>query len=100
MGKKKVLLAKQVRPYEKLICSLTGQILYAGDWYYEDEENHQIYLYEAYHQRREAIKKEKFDYSKLLEAQSLNDYKKILKQYEKETLAASLDDIFDKEFDI
>lgn len=96
MSSNKTLLAKQVRPYEKMICSLTGQVLYCGDWYYE--ENGKIYLYEAYHQRKEAIKKERFDYSKLVNAQNINDYKNQLKQYEKEVLGYKLDTRFDEDF--
>lgn len=95
MNVNKTLLAKQVRPYEKMICSLTGQTLYYGDWYYE--EDGKIYLYEAYHQRKEAVKKEKFDYSKLIQAQNTNDYKNQLKQYEREVLEYKLDTQFDKD---
>lgn len=91
------LLAKQVRPYEKMICSLTGQVLYCGDWYYEDEDG-KIYLYEAYHQRKQAIEEERFDYNKLMQAQSENDYKNMLKKYEREVLEQKLDTQFDKKF--
>lgn len=90
------LLAKQVRPYEKMICSLTGQVLYCGDWYYE--EDGKIYLYEAYHQRKQAIEEERFNYNKLIAAQSTIDYKNMLKQYEREVLAHKLDTQFDKNF--
>lgn len=91
----KIPLAKQVRPYEILICDLTGQKLFCGDWYYE--ENGKIYLYEAYHERRNRIKQEKFDYTQLAQAQTKEEYRKMLIQYERDVLANQLDERFYKE---
>ena len=93
--KPKTLLAKQVRPYEILMCSLTGQKLFCGDWYYE--EDGKIYLYEAYHQRKQIIKDNKFNYSRLLMAQSKEEYKNMLKQYERDVLGSQLDERFNNE---
>lgn len=89
------LLAKQVRPYEILICDLTGQKLFCGDWYYE--ENGKIYLYEAYHERRQAIKNAKYNYEALTNAQTQAEYKQMLKQYERDLLNAQLDQRFNEE---
>ena len=88
----KTLEAKQVRPYEKMICSLTGEVLYCGDWYYE--EDGKIILYEAYHQRKEDIKKAEYDYSNLENIYSAIEYKNMLKEYEKIALENNLDEHF------
>lgn len=88
-------LAKQVRPYEILICNLTGQKLFCGDWYYEIDGK--IYLYEAFHERRKRIKEEKFDYTQLAQAQSKEEYRKMLIQYERDVLANQLDKQFYEE---
>lgn len=92
----KNLPLKAVQPYEILICNLTGQHMFCGDWYYEDE-NGKRYLYEAYHERKKRIKKETFNYDKLCEAKSTAEYKKILKTYQMQVLQDDLDELFEKE---
>lgn len=87
---------KTVQPYEILVCAISGQHMFGGDWYYEDT-NGKTYLYEAYHQRKQAIKRNQFDFSKLLEAQSQTEYKQMLKHYQQQVIEADLDARFEQE---
>lgn len=71
-------------------CSLSGQFILFNDWYYEDDENGKVYLYEAYWERRKEDEQKKFDYSKLFMAQQREEYKQELRKYEKEYIEQTL----------
>lgn len=74
---------KMVQPYEIIKCDLSGECMFAGDWYYETPTG-QRYLYESYHELRKKMKNDAFSYNDLYNAKSQEEYKKMLKQYEKE----------------
>lgn len=86
----KTLPLKMVQPYEIIKCDLSGDLMFAGDWYYYDARIDKRYLYEAYHHMRKEVKENAFDFNKLYQAQSVTEYKNILKAYEKENTKYSI----------
>lgn len=89
-----MFILKEVKRYEVLRCSLSRAYMFYGDWYYEEEETGKIVLYDVYHRLREEEKEKKFNYDRLLNAQSNAEYKAELKRYEEEVLEMNiLDDV-------
>ena len=85
-----MLVLKELPAYEVRKCALSGQYMYGGDWYYEDDITGMAILYEVYHTRKAKQKEENFNYARLIKAQTREEYKEELKRYEKEVLEMNI----------
>lgn len=73
-----------------LKCSMTGEIIRHGDYYYEDDEDGKIIKASEYAKVKEEDYLENFDYTKLNQAQSVRDYESSLKEYEREFIKQTI----------
>jgi len=77
-------------PNEMLKCKVSGEKIYPGDYYYEDDEDGMIVRADIYRQAIREKKEKEWDYTKLNIAESVRDYEEQLKEYEKNYLASTL----------
>lgn len=77
-------LKRVVYDYEYRNCDISGEIIGYGDFYYEDDEDGLVVKARVYHELKEREARERFDYSKLINAECQREYRELLKQAEKQ----------------
>lgn len=71
-------------------CDVSEELIYPGDYYYKDDDDGLIVKATVYHDMLRVKKENEFDYSRLNRAESVRDYKEMLKEYEREFLYETL----------
>ena len=73
-------------------CGISNEIIYPGEWYYEDDEDGLIVKATVYKRICDEYKRKNFDYSKLEQLQSQEEYRQqLIRQMQKENYASLLD---------
>ena len=65
---------------EFYMCAISNEIIYPGEWYYEDDEDGLIVKATVYKQILKEAKAAEFDYSKLNQLSSQEEYRQKLKE--------------------
>ena len=71
-------------------CGISNEIIYPGEWYYEDDEDGLIVKATVYKRISDEHKDRNFDYSKLEQLQSQEEYRIKLKEQMQASNYASL----------
>ena len=79
-----------VQPLEVRRCSLTGDFIVHGDFYFHDDDDNIDVLAREYYRLKRKRDKERFDFTRLNQAQSQREYQDMLKAAQKEQLYASI----------
>ena len=86
-----MLILKRVQYFNDWVkCDITGKTLLYGEYYYEDDTDGLVVDAVYYHQLKKERKEKEFDYSKLEKAQSQQEYKQMLKEYQRSFLEDGL----------
>lgn len=73
-------------------CGISNEIIYPGEWYYEDDEDGLIVKATVYKRICDEYKCKNFDYSKLEQLRSQEEYRQqLIRQMQKENYASLLD---------
>ena len=73
-------------------CGISNEIIYPGEWYYEDDEDGLIVKATVYKRIRDEYNRKNFDYSKLEQLRSQEEYRQqLIRQMQKENYASLLD---------
>ena len=83
-------LKRITSPHEWIRCKISKEIMVIGDYYYEDDEDGLIVKATVYKEMMNEKREREFDYSKLEKAQSEQEYRNYLKEYEREFLTQDL----------
>lgn len=71
-------------------CSVSGDIIIAGELYYEDDEDGVIIKADVYHDMKRKQVEDNWDYSVINEAKSEAEYRRKLQEYSKQILSQSV----------
>jgi Ca2+-binding EF-hand superfamily protein len=69
---------------EIITCKISQDKILYGDWYYEDDDDGLIVKASVYRTLKDNMILDTFDYTKLNNATSQEEYRKLLLQYERE----------------
>ena len=73
-------------------CGVSGEIIYPGEWYYEDDDDGFIVKATIYKQIQQEAKRAEFDYSKLNNLTSQEEYRqKLIENMRASNYASLLD---------
>lgn len=73
-------------------CKISNEVIYPGEWYYEDDEDGLIVKATVYKRILDDYNNKNFDYSKLNQLQSQEEYRQqLVKQMRAENYASLLD---------
>lgn len=73
-----------------LMCKVSGEVICPGDFYYKDDDDGLIVRADVYHEYIKKKKESEFDYTKLNNAKSQQEYEEQLKKLEQQFLKDSL----------
>lgn len=86
-----MLHARQVdQPYTWERDHITGDYIMYGEWYYWDDEDGLIVSVRTYNKMKEEKRRAEWDYSRLEEAQSEQEYRQMLQEHIREIQTESL----------
>lgn len=83
-------LALLNEPMEVRRCALTGDLIVHGDMYFHDDVDGIDILAREYYRLKRKRDKERFDFTRLNQAQSQKEYQEMLKAAQKEQLYSSI----------
>lgn len=71
-------------------CALTGELIVHGDMYFHDDTDGIDILAREYYRLKRKREKDRWDFTRLNQAQSQKEYQELLKAAQKEQLYASI----------
>lgn len=83
-------LKRNTRWNELFRCSVSGDNIYPGEYYYQDDVDNTIIKATVYKDLKDKRKEQEWDYSKLNNAKSEAEYRNMLREATKAMLGASI----------
>ena len=83
-------LKRIVNPFEWERCHITGAYIRYGEFYYEDDEDGLVVSFDYYNQLKKEKREAEWDYSRLSQAESEQEYDTIMQEKTREFLSQGL----------
>ena len=85
------ILQQVTNKLELMHCSITGELIMYGDFYYQDIDNANTHIKaNVFNRIREGKKREQFDYTEAVKAQNRLEYEEKLKEAEHQYLLENM----------